>query len=202
MAPSASVKSFQVDLVAVPNAMKITPEPVTSFAPEFISYQSIKSITPIYEDLTANLGAVFAAVTGYTSTPDTISIGGDYAANILPGSSVTIAGSTNNDGTWTVVSAIFDGTNTIITVSTVGVIVAAPVDGTLSFVAPGTVENNQAGEGFRETYPYPRITVLAIELWDDSIVRLELQSITNQPTWSTGDLAGLSTASAAVAAQL
>ncbi len=111
---SASVKSFQVD-ITTSTLIKITPEPVASFIPEYISTKEIKSVTPIYYDYTA-------------------------------------------------------------------------------------VENNDSGDQFQETYPYPTMTVLAITLIDDTILRWELQSITNQATWSNGTAADLAVAAAAIAA--
>jgi hypothetical protein len=48
-----------------------------------------------------------------------------------------------------------------------------------------------AKDSQQATYPYPTKTVLVIESHDDKKLSLELQSITNQPTWSGGTLADL-----------
>jgi len=52
------------------------------------------------------------------------------------------------------------------------------------------------------TYPYPRKTVLVLETIDGKKLSLELQSITNQPTWNLGTQAALQTAAAAINALL
>lgn len=106
MAPSASVKSYQVDITTNPNAIIVTPEPIASFVPEGIPVRNIVSV-----------GSVFF----------------DYS----------------------------------------------------------TVEANDSGDQFKETYPYPTMTKLVLELINDIKVEFELQSITNQATWSNGTIADL-----------
>lgn len=64
------------------------------------------------------------------------------------------------------------------------------------------VENNDSGTQFKETYPYPRMTKLVMELMDGSKLEWELQSITNQATWNLGTFAALQTAAAAINALL
>lgn len=196
---SASVKSFQVD-ISVLSTIKITAEPVASHIPENISTKKLKFVTPIYYDYTTPLPSVTAApILAYNTTPNKITIGGNHAIEFFAGDIIVISGSTNNDGSYTVISAVNTGGNTVITV--VEPIVSVPVDGTLAYTphtGTGAADGSQAQ--FQETYPYPRITVLALTFNDDSIMRLELQSITNQPTWSLGTPTALAVAEAAFSA--
>lgn len=50
----------------------------------------------------------------------------------------------------------------------------------------------------KNTYPYPTMTKLLIDLRDGTHLVWELQSITNQPTWNTGTLAALKVAATAI----
>lgn len=65
-----------------------------------------------------------------------------------------------------------------------------------------TAESNHQGDYFREGYPYPKMTKLIIESLGDKRLVIECQSITNQPTWSTGLKTGLVAAAAAINALL
>ena len=51
-------------------------------------------------------------------------------------------------------------------------------------------------------YHYPTMTIITIELNDGNFERMELQDITNQPTWSTGTLPAMNLAIAAINAWL
>lgn len=53
------------------------------------------------------------------------------------------------------------------------------------------VEANNTGTEFKETYPYPTMTRLVIEMISGKKMDWELQNITNQATWSTGLKTGL-----------
>lgn len=64
------------------------------------------------------------------------------------------------------------------------------------------VENNNSGTEFKATYPYAVMTRVILESHDGHKLDLELQSITNQPSWSTGTRAGLNAAVAAFNALL
>ncbi len=199
MAASASVKSFQV-VITTPTVLKVTAEPIASHVPEYISTKKIKYITPIYYDYTTPLPSVAASpVLAYNTTPNKITIGGNHAIELFAGDSIVISGSTSNDGTYTVISAVNSGVNTVITV--LEPIISIPVDGTLAYTPhTGTAAADGSQAQFQETYPYARMTVLAITLLDNTIMRWELQSITNQPTWSLGTPAALAVATAAIAA--
>lgn len=60
---------------------------------------------------------------------NTFTIAGDYTAGFVPGTIFDVVGSTCNNGTYTVVSAVFNGTNTIITV--IGAVPCVTPDGTI-----------------------------------------------------------------------
>lgn len=51
-------------------------------------------------------------------------------------------------------------------------------------------------------YRYPTMTVLQIMLWDNVELRMELQEVSNQPTWNTGLLTGAQAAAADINAWL
>lgn len=51
-------------------------------------------------------------------------------------------------------------------------------------------------------YEYPTMTCIQVQMQDGSRMAIELQNVTNQPTWNTGDLAGLNAAIAAINAWL
>ena len=58
-----------------------------------------------------------------------------------------------------------------------------------------------AAESQQETYPYPTKTVLVMESSDGTKkLSIELQSVTNQPTWNLGTRAALNAAVAAIKA--
>jgi len=199
---ATATKKFQVDITTNPSTIIQTPEPVASNFPSTIPVASIIAVTPIYFDFTSYLPPVPAAViTAYAAGPNVITIAGEHAIEFVGGQSIVISGSTSNDGTYTVISAANVGGDTEITV--VEAIVAIPVDGTLAYTpTTGTVENNDSGDSFRETYPYKRMTRIVMDLHDGLKLEWELQSITNQPTWSTGDMAGLTAALNAINALL
>jgi hypothetical protein len=278
---SASVKSFEVDIATNPSVIQITPNPVASFASEFIPVNNIVSMVPIFFDYRVAGVPVAAAVVSYavgpysitipgiyttdqiqagdlivitgstavpvtkpvlayTTAPETIKFNGVYTPFITAGDTFVITGSTNNDGSYTVISAADDGTDTTVTVvevinpaitdgnvtftplsndgtytvvsiAIVGtdteITIAEPITpsatgGTATFTPNGNVENNDSGDSFRETYPYPTMTIIVLELVNSVKVELELQSITNQPTWSGGTLVDLQTAAAAIGALL
>lgn len=74
------------------------------------------------------------AIAGVTSgAGGSFEISGDRVDDILAVGTFTVSGSTGNDGTYTVVSASFNGTETIIVVANVP---DATVDGDLSYVLP------------------------------------------------------------------
>jgi len=56
-----------------------------------------------------------------------------------------------------------------------------------------TVEANESGDQFKETYPFPTMTQIIIETMDGESTRqkFELQSCTNQATWNGGTQADL-----------
>lgn len=201
MANSAT-KKFQVDITTNPSTIIQTPEPVASNSPSTIPVSNIMAVTPFYFDFTSYLPPVAAAVIiAYATAPNKITIAGEHAIEFVGGQTMTISGSTSNDGVFTTISAVNVGGNTVITV--VEAIVAIPVDGTLAYTpTSGNVENNESGDSFRETYPYPRMTRIVMDLFDGQKLDWELQSISNQPTWSGGSLASLNTALAAINALL
>lgn len=51
-------------------------------------------------------------------------------------------------------------------------------------------------------YRYPTITQININQYDEEVFNIDLQDVSNQPTWSTGDLAGINAAVAAINAWL
>lgn len=51
-------------------------------------------------------------------------------------------------------------------------------------------------------YPYPSQTVIDVRMRGGHHFSIELQDVTNQPTWSTGDLAGIQAAIADINAWL
>ena len=63
-----------------------------------------------------------------------------------------------------------------------------------------TVEANGSGDQFKETYPYPTMTRLIIETFDEGKFDIELQNVTNQSGWSTGLQSGLAQAIADISA--
>lgn len=65
-----------------------------------------------------------------------------------------------------------------------------------------TVAEADTRESQQDTYPYPTKTMLVINLFDGSNVKLELQSVSNQAAWNLGTLAALQTAAAAINALL
>ena len=51
-------------------------------------------------------------------------------------------------------------------------------------------------------YKYPTITQIEILFFDDKRLNIELQDISNQPTWNTGTIGAMQTALAAINAWL
>lgn len=194
-----AVKQFQVD-ISVATTIKQTAEPIAINIPSNTSTKKIISVTPIYFDYTFALAPVASTpILAYNTTPNKITIGGNHAIELFAGDIIVISGSTSNDGSYTVISAVNSGGNTVITV--VEAIVSVPVDGTLAYTPhSGNVENNDSGLSLQETYPYPRMTRLIIEYNDGKKTDWELQSITNQPTWSLGTPTALAVAEAAISA--
>jgi len=85
------------------------------------------------------------------------------------------------------------------------VITTIPVDNIVSVIPifyDYTLAETDTKQSQQDTYPYPRKTVLVINLVDGSNLKLELQSITNQATWNLGTQAALQTAAAAINALL
>lgn len=199
---ATGVKKYQIDITTNPSAILQTAEPVASNVTSPISVASIVSITPIYYNYRQPSAPVTGAITGYTTAPETITFAGTYNSDqIVAGDTVTISGSTNNDGAYTVISVANAGGNTTITV--VETIDPSIVDGNVTFTPhAGSPEANEVGEQFGETYPYPTMTKLRFTLYNDNSHEIELQSITNQPTWSNGTFAALQTAAAAINALL
>jgi hypothetical protein len=106
----------------------------------------------------------------------------------------------DNNGSFTVVSVADNGIDTTITV--IETVNPGVTGGSALFTPHYGVENNETGAQFAETYPYPTMTRLRFTLHDGQNHDIELQSITNQATWSTGTLAALQTAAAAFNALL
>lgn len=70
------------------------------------------------------------AITGASVLNKTFTVAGDHASEFVKGRIIHVAGSTDNDGTYTVVSSVY-GTSTVITVTTAPV--STTVDGYLNY---------------------------------------------------------------------
>jgi hypothetical protein len=199
---ASAAKTYQIDITTNPSVILQTAEPVASNIPSPISVAAIVAVTPIYYNFRQPSGPVTGAITGYTTGPETITLAGTYNSDqIKAGDIVVISGSTNNDGSYTVISVANAGGNTTITV--LETIDPSVVDGNVTFTPhAGSPEANETGAQFGETYPYPTMTKLRFTLYDDTSHEIELQSVTNHPTWSTGTFAALQTAAAAINALL
>jgi len=62
-----------------------------------------------------------------------------------------------------------------------------------------TVESSDYNPTVNEwTYSYPTVTVVHIDMLDGARLNIELQDVSNQATWSTGDQAGINNAITAI----
>ena len=72
-------------------------------------------------------------ITAVDTGDETFTIAGDHVSEFYNGNTFVVAGSTGNDGDWTVASAVLDTGNTVITVT--GDITNAVADGTIQATA-------------------------------------------------------------------
>ena len=84
-----------------------------------------------HPDLYTRVVSTFAAhsITAVDISAETLTIAGDLDEVYAAGERILVAGSTGNDGVWTIASSTYSGGNTIITVT--GNLTDATVDGTL-----------------------------------------------------------------------
>lgn len=72
---------------------------------------------PTTVSLTPTDTVVNLLISGVDDTIDTFYVNGNYETTFAVGRTFTVAGSTGNDGTWTVTTSSFDGVETLITVA-------------------------------------------------------------------------------------
>lgn len=189
-------KKCQVDISTNPQTIIVTEEPIATNIPQTYAVRHIEVITPLFFDYShPQTVAIVATLAG----PNRITIPGNFAQEVTAGDIYTISGDVtnpSNNGSRAAISAANSGANTIVTVGG-STLIAAGANSNVSFTT-GHVEQNASGDNFRETYPYPRMTRLLIVSTGQKTLDLELQSITNQATWSLGTKESLRTAEIAI----
>ena len=177
-----------MDIATNPSTMIITEEPIASNTPETLVLAHVLAVIPVFFDYSKP--EVHNIVS--TTAAHTVRFAGKMALEMKVGMNVTLAGTAASDGTYPVVSASVVGANTVVVLGGAAVATAGAV-GTVSFTT-GSVEQNDTGTQFGETYPFRRMTKVIIESHDGKRLELELQNITNQATWSLGTREALNTA--------
>lgn len=172
-------KTTQVDVTAT--TITFTREPDADNVPDIINNETIVSVHGIYNKKPDTIEIPHGTVTGAYTVGETITGGTSAATGILIG---------------------FKGTGTIILNNITGTFISGETltGGTSAAVSTATAAPTPMLNAGEWTYPYAAMTILNLEMNDGSSVSIELQEVSNQVTWSTGTLAGVKAAEAAIKA--
>lgn len=176
--------ALKMNIVLGATAMEITPLPTVSNSTELLNKNQIVEVLPVKRQVKPSTGTMKHGV---------------------PSAAFTL-GETITGGTSGATATIyrFDGTGQFYLTNITGAFVSAETVTGGTSASTATVSKSVQKDSTDEewSYRYNTITVICIRMSDGSEIQVELQDVSNQPTWNTGTIAALNTAVSAINAWL